>query len=127
MNQKSSSIPSSRIDAQRFYEAIVVRCEADKILSIVRDISDRKRAEMDAAIQRRELAHLSRVTTLGELSGAFAHELSQPISAVLLNAQAARHLLAQTRSTSRRCARRSTTSSPTTSAPARSSTGFGPC
>jgi PAS domain S-box-containing protein len=80
--------------SQRFYEACVVRCDADKVLSIVRDITDRKRAEVDAAIQRRELAHLSRVATLGELSGAIAHELSQPLAAVLSNAQAARRLLA---------------------------------
>jgi PAS domain S-box-containing protein len=80
---------------QYFYEACVVRCDGNKILSIVRDISDRKHAEMDAAIQRRELAHLSRVTTLGELSGALAHELSQPMSAILINAQAARRLLAR--------------------------------
>ena len=78
-----------------FYEACVVRCDGNKILSIVRDISDRKRAEMDAVIQRRELAHLSRVTTLGEMSGALAHELSQPMSAILINAQAARRLLAR--------------------------------
>ena len=50
---------------------------------------------MDAHVQRRELAHLSRVATLGELSGAMAHELSQPMSAVLINAHAARRLLAQ--------------------------------
>jgi PAS domain S-box-containing protein len=81
--------------AQHFYEACVVRCDGDRILSIVRDITDRKRAEMDAHVQRRELAHLSRVATLGELSGALAHELSQPMSAVLLNAHAARRLLAQ--------------------------------
>ena len=85
------SLESDR--TQRFYEACVVRCDGDKILSIVRDISDRKRAEMDAAIQRRDLAHLSRVAMLGELSGALAHELSQPMSAILINAQAARRLL----------------------------------
>jgi C4-dicarboxylate-specific signal transduction histidine kinase len=50
---------------------------------------------MDAHIQRRELAHLSRVATLGELSGAIAHELSQPMSAVLINAYAAQRLLLQ--------------------------------
>lgn len=81
--------------AQSFYEACVVRCDGNKILSIVRDISARKRAEMDAHVQRRELAHLSRVATLGELSGAIAHELSQPMSAVLINAYAARRLLLQ--------------------------------
>lgn len=78
---------------RRFREASVVRLDGDKFLSIVRDITDRKRAEMDAAVQRRELAHLGRVTTLGELSGALAHELSQPMSAILINAQAARRML----------------------------------
>ena len=77
----------------RFYEACVVRCDSDKMLSIVRDITDRKRAELDAAAQRQELAHLNRVLILGELSGALAHELSQPLAAILTNAQAARRLL----------------------------------
>jgi two-component system, LuxR family, sensor kinase FixL len=39
------------------------------------------------------LAHLSRVAMLGEMSGALAHELSQPLTAVLMNAKAARNLL----------------------------------
>ena len=90
-NKFEYSMESNR--TQRFYEACVVGCDGDKILCIVRDISDRKYAEMDAATQRRELAHLSRVATLGELSGALAHELSQPMSAILINAQAARRLL----------------------------------
>ena len=77
----------------RFYEARVVRCDGDKILSIVRDITDQRRAELDAAAHRQELAHLNRVAMLGEISGALAHELSQPLTAVLANAQAARRLL----------------------------------
>jgi PAS domain S-box-containing protein len=80
-------------DAERFYEACIVRCDGDKILSIVRDVTARKQAELEADAQRRELAHLSRVAMLGELSGALAHELSQPLAAVLSNAQAARRLL----------------------------------
>ena len=79
----------------RFYEACVVRCDGDKILSIVRDITARKHAELEADAHRRQLAHLGRVATLGELSGALAHELSQPWTAVLTNAQAARHFLAR--------------------------------
>src|SRR6185503_11384609 len=39
------------------------------------------------------LSHLSRVAVLGELSGALAHELSQPMTAILANAQAARRRL----------------------------------
>jgi signal transduction histidine kinase len=77
----------------RFYEACVVRCDGDKLLSIVRDVTSRKQAQLEADAQRRQLAHLNRVATLGELSGALAHELSQPLTAVLTNAQAARHFL----------------------------------
>ena len=79
--------------AERFYEAHIVRCDGDKILSIVRDVTDRKRAELETDAQRRQLTHLSRIAMLGELTGALAHELSQPLTAVRANAQAARHFL----------------------------------
>ncbi|HEY7028104.1 MAG TPA: PAS domain S-box protein [Gemmatimonadales bacterium] len=62
---------------------------------IIRDVTERKRAEHEAQEQRRELAHLSRVASLGELSGALAHEVSQPLAAILANAQAAQRLLAR--------------------------------
>ncbi len=55
----------------------------------------RKQAEAETAEQRREVAHLTRVGVLGELSGAIAHEINQPLTAILSNAQAALHLLAQ--------------------------------
>ena len=42
--------------------------------------------------QQEELAHLARVAALGELSGAFAHELAQPLTAILANAEAALQL-----------------------------------
>ena len=80
-------------DSERFYEASIVRCDGDKILSIVRDVTERKRAELEASAQRSEVAHLGRVAMLGELTGTLAHELSQPLTAVLINAQAARRLL----------------------------------
>ena len=64
------------------------------LVSIV-DISERRRSERAAAIQRDELAHLSRVAMLGELSGSFAHELNQPLTAILSNAQAAQRFLAR--------------------------------
>lgn len=62
--------------------------------SIARDITARKKAEVEALQQRTELAHLSRVTMLGELSGSLAHELNQPLTAILSNAQAAQRFLA---------------------------------
>ncbi|MEW6037636.1 MAG: ATP-binding protein [Pseudomonadota bacterium] len=57
------------------------------------NITRRKLAEREIQKQRSELAHLSRVTMLGELSGSLAHELNQPLAAVLANAQAARRFL----------------------------------
>ena len=53
----------------------------------------RRRAEVEAQRQRDELAHALRVTTLGELTASFAHELNQPLTAIAANAQAARRLL----------------------------------
>jgi two-component system, LuxR family, sensor kinase FixL len=58
------------------------------------DITKRKQAELETARHRNEMAHLSRVTMLGELSGSIAHELTQPLSAILSNAQAAQRVLA---------------------------------
>jgi C4-dicarboxylate-specific signal transduction histidine kinase len=53
--------------------------------------------EQQVQQQRDELAQLSRVAVLGELSGSLAHELNQPLSAILTNAQAAQRFLAQDR------------------------------
>jgi PAS domain S-box-containing protein len=58
------------------------------------DITDWKRAESDVHQLRRDLAHFARVTTLGELTASLAHELSQPLTAILANAQAAERLIA---------------------------------
>jgi PAS domain S-box-containing protein len=54
----------------------------------------RWRAEQELRQQRDELAHALRVTTLGELAASFAHELGQPLTAILSNAQALRRILA---------------------------------
>jgi PAS domain S-box-containing protein len=62
--------------------------------TIARDITARKKAEAEELEHRTELAHLSRVTMLGELSGSLAHELNQPLTAILSNAQAAQRFLA---------------------------------
>jgi len=58
------------------------------------DITERKAAETQAELQRKELTHLMRVATLGGLSGGIAHELSQPLASILANAQAAQAMLA---------------------------------
>ncbi len=80
-------------DDLSFFEARVVRCDVDKVLAIVRDITERRRAELQARQLRDELAHVGRVTTLAALTGSLAHEINQPLAAIMTNAQAARRLL----------------------------------
>jgi PAS domain S-box-containing protein len=57
------------------------------------DITAHKQAITQAREQRQQLAHLGRAAVLGELSGAFAHELAQPLTSILGNAEAALELL----------------------------------
>ncbi len=64
------------------------------VLVSVVDVTERRNLERVTARQRDEVAHLSRVAMLGELSGSLAHELNQPLTAILSNAQAAQHFLA---------------------------------
>jgi len=58
-----------------------------RLSGLVADITARKNAEHQIELQRRELAHLTRVSVVGELSGAIAHELNQPLTAILANAR----------------------------------------
>jgi PAS domain S-box-containing protein len=64
-------------------------------MGIVIDITERKRAERELAEQRDELARLSRVSALGQLSASIAHEINQPLASILNNAEAARKMLAR--------------------------------
>ena len=53
----------------------------------------RRQAEREARRSRQELAHISRRSSLGELAASVAHQLNQPLTGILSNAQAARYLL----------------------------------
>jgi PAS domain S-box-containing protein len=54
-----------------------------------RHITERKRAEEALRSAQAELAHANRVATMGQLTASIVHEVSQPIAATVLNAQAA--------------------------------------
>jgi PAS domain S-box-containing protein len=58
------------------------------VLAIIRDITERRRAEQDRDELRSEVAHINRINTLGEFSASLSHELKQPLSAVIINAEA---------------------------------------
>jgi len=77
---------------------IATRIEAEvqyaRVRGISMDISDRRRVTRELMQKREELTHLSRVAALGELAGSLAHEINQPLMAILSNAQAAQRFMA---------------------------------
>src|SRR5262245_16405056 len=77
-------------DMQVFLIAVSV-----PLLLLAVAIGERERAAREAHEQRLQLAHLSRVAMLGEMSGGLAHELNQPLTAILSNAQAAQAFIAK--------------------------------
>jgi PAS domain S-box-containing protein len=93
--QVSLEYPSQSVPALWFELAVepLRRPDGGAVVSYV-DVTQRRRAQDEARRQRGELAHALRVTTMGELAGSLAHELNQPLTAILSYAQAARRFLA---------------------------------
>src|SRR6202030_3099288 len=58
------------------------------------DITERKRAAEELQATQSQLAHMARVTTMGELAASIAHEVNQPLSAVVTNGNACLRWLA---------------------------------
>jgi PAS domain S-box-containing protein len=73
-------------------------CDAQgRVLDIIasgREVTDRKRAEEAARAHLQTLAHVSRVSSMGEMASAIAHEVNQPLTAVVTYMQACSRLLA---------------------------------
>jgi PAS domain S-box-containing protein len=73
---------------------VVARAARDEsgrveFIGAIMDVSAAKRAEQELRQAQAELAHISRVTALGELAASIAHEVNQPITGVVSNAEAA--------------------------------------
>jgi two-component system, LuxR family, sensor kinase FixL len=60
-----------------------------RMLGAAIDITVRKQTEQKIEQQRKELAHVARVSTMSQLTSSLAHELNQPLGAILRNAEAA--------------------------------------
>jgi PAS domain S-box-containing protein len=58
------------------------------------DIDDLKRAQEELRAMQAELAHMTRVTTMGELTASIAHEVNQPLSGIITNANTCLRMLA---------------------------------
>ena len=71
----------------------LVSLQAALIGALVVARARRRRAEAEARRQRDDLAHVLRVTTLGEITSSLAHEIIQPLTAILTNADAAKRFL----------------------------------
>jgi signal transduction histidine kinase len=88
--------PSRHPDEDRWFEIRVRRLQPPAAgAAITRlEITARKRAEARAKRHLDQIAHMDRVAAMGELTSSFAHELNQPLAAILSNAQAAERFLA---------------------------------
>jgi two-component system sensor kinase FixL len=64
-----------------------------RLRGVVRDVSEQHAAQLETQELRRELAHVGRVSVLGQLASSLAHELSQPLGAILRNTEAAELIL----------------------------------
>jgi two-component system sensor kinase FixL len=82
--------------SQHWFEVAVEplrRPEGGAVVSHI-EITSRRVAEEESRLQRHELAHALRLSTLGQLVASMSHEMNQPLTAILSGAQAARRLLA---------------------------------
>jgi C4-dicarboxylate-specific signal transduction histidine kinase/integral membrane sensor domain MASE1 len=91
----ASEYASQTADDERWFAMSVVPLghSAGGAVMAHTDITERKRAEMEAQRSRQELAHCTRVSTIGAMTASLAHELNQPLAGILANAQAARRFL----------------------------------
>ena len=80
--------------AEAFAVTVVLLLQAGLIAGLLFERRRRRRMEQAVHQQRCELAHASRLAVAGELTGAIAHEINQPLGAILSNADAADLLLA---------------------------------
>ena len=83
-----------RYRTQILLGAAVILLQSATITALLVQERRRQRIAGELATERFELAHLSRTAQLGALSGALAHELNQPLTSILANAQAGSQLLA---------------------------------
>jgi signal transduction histidine kinase len=73
--------------------SVLFLLQSGLILSLIFQSRRRRRAELEVRRRREELAHMTRVATISELTASLAHEINQPLAAILSNAQAAQRLL----------------------------------
>lgn len=68
--------------------------EERQVLLYIEDVTERRNTELEFQKHRNELAHVARHAAIGEVTASLAHELNQPLTAILSSAQAAQRFLA---------------------------------
>ena len=88
-----------RKDGSQFFAHVVITAMHDhtgKLIGfskVTHDLTEQKRAEEAIQATRTQLAHMARVKTVGELTASIAHEINQPLTAVVADANACRRML----------------------------------
>jgi PAS domain S-box-containing protein len=88
-----------RQDGSRYWASTVVtairneRGELIAFSNITRDLTEPRLVEQKLQEANADLAHMSRVTTMGELTASIAHEINQPLTVIVNNANACRRIL----------------------------------
>jgi PAS domain S-box-containing protein len=101
---KGQDTPSEKRYHRKDGKVIWVRVSAARALdsngalqsipAIIEDITERKRAELDLHDAREALSRATRLTMMGELSASIAHEINQPLGAIIMNGNACQRFLA---------------------------------
>lgn len=86
---------SSRVLAGRGRSEEDASGKLTNVQGVLRDVTEQVRERQENEELRREIAHAGRVSMLGTLSSSLAHELSQPLGAILMNVETASQLLAR--------------------------------
>jgi two-component system sensor kinase FixL len=66
-----------------------------ELIGVAIDVTAQVKANLEVRLQREEMARMSRVSSMGELTASLAHELNQPLTAIASNAAAGRRFLDQ--------------------------------
>jgi PAS domain S-box-containing protein len=82
--------------ARHFFRMVPVEIGGEShLVAVGIDVSSQRALEAEAQKQREQMAHIARVASVSELSSSLAHEINQPLTIILSNAQAAQRLMAR--------------------------------
>ena len=97
---KVVEMQAMRADGSKFpAELSLVRIDLDELTIFtgqIRDLTERKRAELQAYQDRAKIAHANRVATMAELAASLAHQISQPLATIAALNRAAQRWLSRT-------------------------------